>query len=38
MNWFLFLLGNISRERIYWEGEGNIPNLMNKRLHDCVTV
>ena len=34
MNWSLFLLRNISKEKIYWEGNGSILIMVNNSLHD----
>jgi len=32
-NWFLFLIRNSRRERIYWKGRGKISKLWNNFLH-----
>ena len=37
-NWFLFLIMNNRRERIYLEGRGKISKLVNNFLHKCVVL
>ena len=37
-SWFLFLIINRRRERIYWEGRGKISNLRNNFLHESLAL